>query len=222
MPFVSDSFTDTDGQLLTDHAGEVGASWTRHPSYNISGQIWSNRCRKTSGQTNQAGVAYASGAPPSADYYVQADFVLLSNTNNNAHYVAARMDTAVATFIIAGYSMHTDATYDEKWLLWKNVSGTFTLLASWAQAYATETRVGKVTVEGVNPTTIKVFVDGEERINVQDSDIDAAGKAGQYIYNTTDSTTDGLSIDNFEAGGLEVAATSMIYRDRPQQAILTR
>src|SRR5687768_4458079 len=69
--FVTDSFTDSDGTNLSSHAGELGASWTEHPSFTTGDIVISdaNRARATTTNTN---LYYASSAPASAEYSVSA------------------------------------------------------------------------------------------------------------------------------------------------------
>jgi hypothetical protein len=73
---VNDTLTGTNGTSLQSHTGEVGATWTKHPSSGAQdANIQSNRVYLESpGGANVS--YYASGALGSAEYGVQADFLL--------------------------------------------------------------------------------------------------------------------------------------------------
>jgi hypothetical protein len=81
-------------------------------------------------------------------------------------------------------------------------AGTVTLLQSANPAYwgsnfdSGQTHNVKLQMRG---TSIKVFVDGAERISVADSTITGAGRAGVYTGSYDNTDTWGMHIDNFTA-----------------------
>lgn len=88
--------------------------------------------------------------------------------------------------------------------LWKFVSGVYTQLGSYTLpsiAVDTPYRI-ELSMSG---STIKVYLDGVERISVSDSSITAAGRAGLMVGanwlgtpNTPASNSSGLHLDNWK------------------------
>jgi predicted heme/steroid binding protein len=134
---------------------------------------------------------YASGAPNSADYDVEADIVAAQTPANRAG-IAGRITPAGDHYRVS-YSIG-NGQYE----LQRVVGGTMTLLqsASWNGMLDGGRDTVKLQMRG---NSIKVFVDGVERMSVIDSDISEAGHAGisTGIYSNT--STWGLHIDNFSA-----------------------
>ena len=80
--FVNDTFTGTDGTLLSAHTGETGAAWSLHPSFTDTFVITSNRASK---DANTATSVYtASGVASSINYTVQCPIVDIGNVNRAA------------------------------------------------------------------------------------------------------------------------------------------
>src|SRR4028118_1385688 len=97
---VQDTFAGTPAVAITSRAGEVGATWTRHPSYSTDFSISSlNRARSA-----VLSADYASGVPASAEYDVQADFVMVDSATNSTVGICGRMDTAANTFYHVRYN----------------------------------------------------------------------------------------------------------------------
>lgn len=171
MPFVSDSFTDTDAVDLVSHTGETGATWTKHSnSPSGGGSITTNELR---GNTYNNSCFYASGAPAGAEYDVVAPFHCITTGSDYGGGVLGRVDTA------------TDTRYNAKhfggtWYLSKNVGGTETTLGTYAQALVSGTTY--VLKLEIRNATKKLFVDGVERVSSTDNSITAAGKAGVWVY----------------------------------------
>lgn len=183
--FVNDTFTDTDGVGILSHTGELGATWTVHPSYSQDGSIDTNRLITT---TNT--FVYASGAPGSANYSVDVVFRAASLATNGVITACGRIDTSTNTFYAAQY-----VTGDGSWTLYKIVAGSFTPLAYHSQTLTAGTDyTGTLDMNG---TTIRLLVDGVQRASVTDSAITAAGKAGIRIAYSTHTT--GLHIDSVTA-----------------------
>lgn len=203
--FVFDTFSS--GTDLTDHVGETGATWTRHAlstsGYNTitSGKLY--------GGTFQDSDFYPSGNPASADYDVSVD--VYCETSGSAGYatgVWGRLDTSVRT----GYLV-TFNNWSNTFNLQKFVSGTATGLGT-AFAYTMTTGETKTLKLQMRGSTIKMFVDGVERISVTDTAITAAGKPGVYTYNGHEGN---YGLDNFTAtdatGGGATATLSTTTAD---------
>ena len=184
MAFVSDTFTDSDGTSVTSHTGETGATWTNHPSYTNGAKIQNNRAHGN----NDYRVLYASGSPASADYDVEA--VVRKVTGLNHAGVVGRCSTSTNTYYAAVWE-----NAGPWWRLYKLVSGTSTSLGTYSDNPAEGTdRTVKLQMRG---TSIKVFVDGTERISVTDSAISDAGRAGiRLLYGTA---TTGYHVDSITA-----------------------
>jgi hypothetical protein len=129
--FVNDTFTDTNGTLLTSHTGETGATWTSHPSYSSGAgfqQIQTNRVVTSAAGPSAA--AYASGVPPVADYDVNANVRALTNNFTNTLGITARMDTSSNTMVTFRY-------LTDNWSLIDIVGGTPTVIQSSTTALST-------------------------------------------------------------------------------------
>ena len=200
--FVSDTFTDTATTLLASHTGETGATWTNHPQAEATDWQISdvNRLRgnATSGGTGY--FAYASGIPPDADYEVEA--ILFVKSLQNLAGVLGRLDTTA----YSGY----EATYVHEgvnaWRLGRRDTGTFVQLGSTFPQTLVDETAYTVTLEMIG-SSIKLYVDGVERISATDTTYTTAGRAGVYIWGTqvTPSNTASLHVDFVSATDITVA-----------------
>jgi hypothetical protein len=86
--FVLDTFTGTDGTVLSSHVGETGATWDFRDGYTDVASIKSNRLWAAS-LTHY----FASGIPASADYEVSADIYIASQLSGGVAGVAIRSRT---------------------------------------------------------------------------------------------------------------------------------
>jgi hypothetical protein len=186
-----DSFTDTAGTALTAHTGEVGAGWTQYGG--SSGAVISaaNALRKT-GTSNVA--YYSSYVPSTANYAVEADLVVKSNTSDGVALDGRRDPTP-------GSGTTYDARYDgnsDAWELLKNVGGSSSMLDSAAQTLTVgATYRLRLDMSGTN---IRMYVDGVLVCSAADASISAAGRAGiQLGLPSSPATTDttGMHLDNF-------------------------
>lgn len=203
--FVNDTMTGAEGTGILSHTGELGATWTVHPSYSQDGSL-SNANRLI---TTTNTFVYASGIPGSPNYSVDVAFRAASLASNGAITACGRVDTSANTFYGALY-----ATGDGSWTLYKLVAGTFTPLAYYGQTLVAGSDY-TATLDMVG-TTIRLLVDGVQRASVTDSSITAAGKAGIRVAYSTNTT--GLHIDSVTAtddtaggGAAEVAALCSRY-----------
>lgn len=183
--FVNDTFTDTNGVGILSHTGELGATWTVHPSHSQDGSIDTNRLITTT-----SSFVYASGVPGSANYSVDIYFHAKSLASNGGVTAVGRVATGANTFYGALYN-----TVDTSWTLYKIVAGSFTPLAYYGQTLTAGVDY-KATLD-MNGTTIRLLIDDVQRASVTDSDITAAGRAGVRISYSTNTT--GLHIDRVVA-----------------------
>lgn len=179
---VLDSFTGTNGTLLTDHSGETGATWANHPSYTGTFQIASNRCRSTLADGTVNG-AFASGTPATAEYDVSASIVIVAASNAGALASAGlcgRMDESANTLYQASLTEGTG------WRLHKFVGGSATQLGSTVSQTLSNGQSYAVKLE-IREASKKLFVGGVEKISSTDNAITATGKAGVRGRWATDS-----------------------------------
>lgn len=153
------------------------------------------RCRPV---TNSATVEYLwpTDTPSSADYWVEADYVFLSNTTVQRCGVIGRASDAARTFYMA--RIYNIAASTSNVQLFKAVAGTFTQLGSNYAVSSSGTYTIRLDMSG---STIRALVNGVERISVTDTSITAAGKIGFYHSGDTQShsNTTGFHIDNLTA-----------------------
>src|SRR5687767_7170033 len=97
--FVSDSFTEASDLILSSHTGELGAVWTEHPHVNYNGAGFSIDASTDRIFATGTDASFASGVPPTADYYVEADFWHVSTISQNVA-VCARMHATDDTMLI--------------------------------------------------------------------------------------------------------------------------
>lgn len=189
--FVNDTFGGTPGTLLSARAGEVGATWTRHPSY--SGLAYISNTNGAYGEP--VSLYYASGTPATADYDVQADLTMVSADSSAG--VAGRVSESGDTYYRAIYR-----PANGEYFLDRVSGGTVTTLHNlapynWGSSFVPNaTHTVKLVMRG---SSIKVFIDGVERLSATDSAITAPGRAGAYFGNYYGSNTQGIHLDNFSA-----------------------
>lgn len=126
--FSSDTFTDVDGTAITDHVGEVGASWQLQTGSSPATPdlISSNRVYCTS----TAAIYFASGASADGNMEVKGTFDKLTSLGTDRVAITARASASANTFYWFGYDQGTG------YRLFSVVAGTqvqvgSTVAASW-------------------------------------------------------------------------------------------
>lgn len=186
--FVRDSMTGTGYADLDDpaeHSTEVGGPWVRNGATpDTRWYLFSDRCH-----CGSIGAIYASGTPSSADYYVEADYIIY--TDSQGPLLCVRMSTTAQTYYGVRYQ-------GEQYVLSKFIAGVEAWIGTpWAPASPHRgTHKLKLDVLG---TAIKVYVDGVLVISVTDTSITAPGKAGLASPFATQDVGSGKHIDNFIA-----------------------
>lgn len=215
--FVTDSFTDTNGVVLTSHAGELGATWARHNSASNTNapEVNANSIRTFEANTNAN--YYASGAPTGADYSAYLEYTYNGNLGSVGG-PGIRLETGASTgyFAIVFKPGNTFAIY--KYV----ASGSPALVASISfSPVAAETY--KITLTGAGTSLVAKVQRASDNfwltsasafqaaaanaITTTDSSITAAGRAGFWFSN--DSTASRGTIDNFSADQAVGAATGI-------------
>jgi hypothetical protein len=176
---VNDTFTDTNGTALTAHTGEIGATWTLHPTTpTATWEIQTNRARNTT----VAGAILASGTPHFPDYDVEAEFFLFADVST-AFGIIGRCDPTVMT----AYSFRHSQIVGQ-WELYKLVAGTGTLLDTVALDSISPGTTVTMKLE-MRGSDIRAYVDDVEVCGAVDSAITATGRAG---FRTTSATSSKL------------------------------
>ncbi len=116
--FAADTFTASDGTLLTSHTSNSGHTWVNAPSETATGAIvgyavWD-------GGNN--GVVYLDAVPASADYVVSCYGQVSSG---NLGGPAGRISTSAQTFVAVKWN-----AVDNEWLLFEIVAGVFNPLGT--------------------------------------------------------------------------------------------
>lgn len=160
---------------------------------------------------------YSSELPPSADYWVEADFFFDSTTRTERFGITGRNSTSALTFYLARVATDGSATANVQ--LWKWVAGTATQLGSSYAINISGDPTFKIRLDMAG-STIRVLVNGVERINVTDSSVTAAGRIGFYGSPDADTfgDTTGMHLDNYTAS---FAATDVVASGAPPQVTVT-
>lgn len=190
-PFMFDSFTGVDGTALASHTGELGATWTVHPSFAADGFLIGNNWRNAA--VAGSSVAYASGVPASADYTVTGALTQLTALAGTNTGIIGRTDIAANTYYYARYLPGSTA-----WQLFKAVAGVLTQLGSDAVQVLTTGAFYTFSL-GMAGTTISLVVDGVSKVSVTDTDITAAGRVGVRSAGATITDTTGIHLASIAA-----------------------
>jgi hypothetical protein len=192
--FVTDTFTEASDTTLASHTGEVGATWTLHPSY--SGAALDNgSLKRVYLNTSAAAAYYASGVPSGANYCVQADFNRVTQISNNISIVIGMDTSADAGLLLRG----NDNGSTFQWEVIDRAGGSNTLLAS---SSTNQPAIGGAAVTMKmcrNGTSVTVFANGVQNTALNaTTTTTAVGKAGIRAVGQATSTT-GIHLDNFHA-----------------------
>lgn len=196
-----DTFTASNWKDLHLRTGELGATWTRHPTTASSRwYIFGNRVH-----CGVAGNMYASGVPASADYTVESDLIVYTTVTSPANLnlgIAGRMSTSADTY----YAMYYQAG---ELVLMKRVAGVTTSLDVWTSTLTGGGTVYSWALEMIGDQ-IKGYVNDVERVSATDSSITAVGRAGVRSIGINDAGT-GNHLDNFVVTDGSSAASPRSY-----------
>ncbi len=195
--FSADSFTATNATTLQAHAGETGATWTKHGVSSSDAVFFNGRLRKN--DATLGALYYSSGVPPTANYRVEADVYVASTVSNDLVAVVGRLNPSVAngTFYASAYDVSS-----QKWTLYRVVNGDKLWLGQTNVQVLSAGATYRLALD-MNGSTIRLLVNGVEQISVVDTSITAAGRAGVAVgfgpQAITTTTTTGMQLDNFSA-----------------------
>lgn len=182
--FVADNMAGTNWTQIVSRQGQIGATWTNHPV--LSGAYYMLDGKTHCGIT---GAVYASGVPGNADVTVECDYTVYTK-DVAASGIAVRMNTATATMYYV-YYLGTEL------VLAKMINGAITTLGTDVTNLMTNGNTYRLKLEAIG-TSIKVYVNGLQKISVTDSDITNANRVGLRSSGASDRGT-GKHIDNFLA-----------------------
>ncbi len=186
---VTDNFVATDGDALDTHSPDIGGAWEHYPGYTADAIHISNALRGD-GTTGYA-VHTNAATIPTPDYDVAAALFVATNDGSDMWAVLGRADHSVS----AGLDTYYYVAYSSEWSLSKANGGVFTSLGTFSQALSVST--GYSVILRMRGTSLKVFIDGTERISATDSAITSAFRCGLYTRQGSD--TEGHWLDTFNA-----------------------
>lgn len=191
VTFLNDTFTDTNGVLLENHVGEVGATWTKHTGWAGVGTVQANRIWGGSGEAHY----YASGVPLSPDYDVTATIFDVSNQDVTLCGPMGRMVVGTNTGYAAFVILSGGVTYV---YLKKFVNGTATDLANNSTITALVVGSSHTLTLRMQGSSLAALWDGVSVVTTTDTAITAAGRAG-IIHNGVSASNTGYHIDSISA-----------------------
>ena len=198
MPELLDTFTASNGTDLTAHSADTGPAWSEHPNTsNNAAEIQSN---KLVSQNSSASIYYSAFDPATANYGVQVDATYQS-ANGHTFFLGCRLSTSANNQYRAYYSSGSWRLQ----ALWNNAANA-SELGTWAQTLTSgQTYTVKIVCSG---STIKLFIDGVERVSATDSNVTAKGRPGLSVNGATSSSTTGWQLDNYQTIGAANELTS--------------
>ena len=191
----ADSMTGTAGTTLQSHTGETAASWTTY-GFSDANAVLTSAGRLRKNGTSTTAFYYASAVPASADYTVGADLYVASTLSGDMAGLVGRVDpsSAFGTYYYVRYEQ-----VSQSWSMFSVVNNGWSYLGGAGQTL-TAGSTYRVSL-AMSGTTIKLVVDGVEKVSVTDSSITAAGRGGILLgtgAQTTDTDTTGYQLDNFQ------------------------
>ncbi len=177
--FGSDTFTGTNGTLLTAHTSDSGHSWVVAPSETATGTL--NSGTVWDGTNN--GIMYLDVAPATADYSVSCTVATASSAVTGGP--AGRISTSVQTFVFVMWN-------GSDWVLGQIIAGSFSSLATYTGDDPSTPRTVKLEFSGSNA---RVLIGGVERIAATAVGTSSAGRPGINL----DGNANTSYLDNFIA-----------------------
>lgn len=206
VAFVRDTFSgEAAGTNLNAHTGELGATWAKNPF--VNGDIRISSAARIYHATGIDGSFYNASGTTGADYRVIATLHRLSTLPTGIADVLARVSATTDTRYGARYSAVTPGP---GWSLYKVVRGT---AAGLGVASGETLAVGdsRQVVLEVSGTSVRLYVDGVERVGATDSAITLAGRAGvslATVVGAQGADATGLQFDNLTAESLPSIVTT--------------
>ena len=124
-----DTFTDTNGTLITAHTPDIGGTWTLHGS-SFAGSTPTIQSNRFQSGTSLYSNWYINTEPSSADYYVSAVIYNWTGIGDNGQGIAIRQSSNAS---LTGYMLRITGNGI---LLERHVSGTSTTIGSGAFTFS--------------------------------------------------------------------------------------
>lgn len=206
---VSDSFTDTNGVLLTAHAPEVGAGYVLQTGYSAANAplILNGRAR-----SQAASSVFRNVTPPGgANYIVKGVFDYIGASTDSCG-LTARASATAQTLYFVNYRHGTG------WALQRIVNGGLTqTLGTYADDFSSGSREVWLVVNG---SAISVQIDGVTRIAATNAEIAADGFAGVF-FGAAQSASTGRHLTSFRVDRILDAVVQDTPDGRATSAALT-
>ena len=184
-----DTFTGTTGAAVQSRPADDGSTWTLS-SGSAPVITAADRIRRVSANGFDI---YNNAAPATADYAVEADIYVASNTGTYYPGILGRFNPGTSSAYYAQLAQGSGS-----WQLWKKVNNTSTLITTAAATSPMTAGANYVLRLEMYGNQISVWVGGTRVINVTDSSVTGAGYGGMFIWGSgTPTDTDGLHIDNY-------------------------
>ena len=190
-----DTLTDPPGTLLHNHTGEIDSAWTKSTVAGAADMVLEGGRMRKSGN-NVLARYWTSAVPAAAGYAVEADVYVATRLTDDWIGVVGRLDPAVqnGTYYAAGYDEPTQA-----WTLYRVVNGVRTTLSTPYGQSLTPGSSYHLSLDMAG-STIRLLVDGVQRVSATDANISAAGRGGIQQGNGTTSVdvtaAAGMHLDN--------------------------
>lgn len=170
--FVSDTLKNppTSTSLLSDHVGQVGATWTNHPASTTYTGRWRFVTDKVYSSGTGSSLIYASGIPQTDEYTVTAQYYYINGADTGAG-PAARISPTANTMYYVFYAS------SGAWVLSRVVNGAYTSIATVNVTPLAAYSFVVVRLECGNSTK-KVYVDNQLIISTTDTAITDKGRVG--------------------------------------------
>lgn len=203
---IYDRFDGIIDTVLLSRAGQIGATWTRHPYGGWGGTTHSEEWRLDGSggayapSYSYSSIAYlASGIPSAAEYDIRVPFVSLSDPGGDNHFGFSFLgNSSTPDFWLASYH-----GYYKEWRLGIVVNGTFEGLGTFADDQSAGpfpiNRAIEVRVRNASPK-VALYIDGIQRITSDDARR-PGNRLGLYAMNGNPPTaTSGLHLAQMSMG----------------------
>lgn len=208
--FIRDTFGGAVASALSDHTGEIGATWRELSAGYGSDGTGQLRLTGTGyiygdgADPNGTSLYYASGVPPSTDYQISA---VLRRSSTSWHTDLGLRGRSSITSNERGYVAYYSSP-TPRFELYANRGTGYALLSVHTQTL--EQARDYTVMLRMRGNDITVLLDGTAIISVTTNAVMDAGRAGLHMYNNVpDSIDTGIHFGAFIAETLESIVTTL-------------
>ncbi len=200
---VEDSFTGASGTLLTGHTSASGTTWAHLAGTGDAVITDANRIRRSPPDVLQAPytVDYATTAPSSADYSVQATLLVRSNLGGDMVGVIGRLNATTGAFYLARWE-ESNTSWNIYLCTAANSCSRLARVSNQPDLVEAQGYRLKLDLSG---TALKLYVNGVLKVSTTDGTLTAAGRAGIMDGNpaasylsTAKTNSNGIHLDDFQ------------------------